>query len=98
MWGIPNQWVFIADIADPNVGSPSEGSGVVRLRNEATGPSSIASRGRVVNRVEKVDATDQDALMLEAIQQRASDIQSVQKVVFTTVPNPQLWHRDIIAD
>ena len=67
VWGIPNQWIFIADIADPNVGSPSEGNGIVRLRNEATGPSSIASRGRVVNRVEKVDATDQAALMLSLI-------------------------------
>ena len=96
VWGIPNQWVFIADIADPNVGSPSEGNGIVRLRNDSIGPSSISNRGRVINRVEKVDATTQDALHLEATQQRATDIQSVQKIVFNTVPNPQLWHRDII--
>ena len=96
VWGVPNQWVFIANIADPAAPSPSEGNGIVRLRNESDGPASIASRGRVINRIQQVDATDQAALQLEAERQRTADIQSVQKIVFQSVPSPQLWHRDII--
>lgn len=96
VWGIPNQWIFIADIADPAVAAPSEGNGVVRLRNESDGPSSIANRGRVINRIVQVDATDQAALQLEAERQQETDIQSVQKIRFKAVPSPQLWHRNII--
>lgn len=96
----PNRWVFYRTNnvdGDP----PIEGNGVYTFINQATGPTSLeARRGRVVSRVEGLEAADHDALVRQAEQKIAEDMLPQTRIPVQTAPNPLHWHFDrcTIAD
>ena len=96
VWGVPNQWIIIQNVAEDDTEIPEAGRGIVTYRNERDGPASIEARGREVNCVVFVDATDHAALELEAGKRIGNDSKLARRVEFYVSPQPTLWHATLI--
>lgn len=91
----PNRWVFVRNTTDGP--APVEGDGIYTYVNETVGDTSVAARGRVVSRVEFVDAADQAALEARAWVTIDADMRIPQKLSIPTFPNPLHWHFDKLS-
>lgn len=90
----PNRWVAIRsnNIDGP---APVEGNGLFTFVNQSLGPASVDARGgRVINRILRLEAADQAALVARAQQSIDADIRTNVLVKATTSPNPLHWHFD----
>lgn len=97
LFELPNRWVFIRD---NNVDGPApvEGDGIYTYVNESWGPASVDARaGRVVTRVERVDAADQGALIDRGWRTIDADLNMPWTIRARTGPNPLHWHFDRLA-
>lgn len=93
-WGVPNRWVFVRN---GTTTAPSEGSGVYTVENVTDGESSQTGRGRVINRVEFLDAVDQTALVAQGDEIVAADRRVVSTISMQVAPNPEHWHADRVT-
>ena len=93
-WGVPNRWVFVRN---GTTTAPSEGSGVYTVENVSDGESSQTGRGRVINRVEFLDAVDQTALEAQGDEIVAADRRVVSTISMQVAPNPEHWHADRVT-
>jgi len=91
----PNRWVFIRDDAGEAIGA--EGSGIYTVSNAAYGPTSIAGRGRTINKVERLQAASQAALVAQGDKIVAADIRVAASVDLSTQTNPEHWHDDVVT-
>lgn len=98
LFGVPNRWVFIRD--DPGGGLPVTGDGLYVVENVADGVTSQQARGRVITRVEQLQATSQATLISQGGRMVESDQRINRYVEFTSGPNPLHWHFDVyrVAD
>jgi hypothetical protein len=90
----PNRWVVYRqnDVDGP---PPVEGDGLYTWVNERQGDTSVEGRGgRVITRVEPVDAADQASLVALAEQLIDADLRLKTTIAVTTAPNPLHWHFD----
>lgn len=95
LFAVPNWWVFVRD--DPAQDAPSEGDGIYTVLNSTDGPTSISARGRVIRKVEYVDAADQASLVALGDQIVQRDRQPFAHLEFVAVPNPLHWHADSVT-
>ena len=95
-WGVPNQWIIIQNVAEGGTEIPEAGRGIVTYRNERDGPASVEARGREVNCIVFVDATDHATLELEAARRIGSDSKLARRVQLRVSPQPTLWHATLI--
>ena len=95
LFTIPNWWVFIRD--DPAQPAPVEGDGLYTVINAADGITSIASRGRTINKVVRLEAADQASLVALGNQIVQQDRQPSAHLEFSAVPNPHHWHADSVT-
>ncbi|MGW5556845.1 hypothetical protein ACWER9_06435 [Micromonospora sp. NPDC003944] len=88
----PNRWVFYQR---NNVEqAPVEGNGMYTYINQSTGPASVDARGRVISRVEGLDAADHAALIRQAQELIDADMRMPSTYSGTTALNPLHWHFD----
>lgn len=90
----PNRWVFVNDDAAT---LPTEGAGIYTVSNAADGPTSIAARGRTINRVVHLKAANQTALVTQADIIVAADKRVARTVELTAAPNPTHWHNEVVT-
>lgn len=95
LFAIPNRWVFVRD--DPSQPSPVEGDGIYTVINQTDGPTSVASRGRVITRLVRLDAADQSALIAQGNAIVQDDRQPLAVMRFTGVSNPLHWHDEAVT-
>jgi hypothetical protein len=91
----PNRWVFIRDDAGESVGA--EGSGIYTVSNTSTGPTSQAGRGRTINKIERLQATSQAALIAQGNAIVAADIRGAASIAVSVQTNPEHWHDDVVT-
>lgn len=90
----PNRWVIYRGNGIDGE-APAEGNGVVTWVNQAVGDTSVQARGgRVITRVEQVDAADQAALYAQAMQMIQADMDVPVTFEQPTAVNPLHWHLD----
>lgn len=97
LYEAPNRWVFIRnnDVDGP---APVEGNGIFTYINELVGETSVESRaGRIVTRIERIDAADQEALVNRAWVTIDADLRAPLLIRARTTPNPLHWHFDRIV-
>jgi hypothetical protein len=91
----PNKWVYVQTSERADDSPVSEGDGIYTYVNQSVGKTSVdARKGRIIVRVEPVDAVDQDALVARADQGISADMSLSAKVTVTTSPMPAHWHFD----
>ncbi|MFN2486669.1 MAG: hypothetical protein ABR609_08710, partial [Acidimicrobiia bacterium] len=95
LFSIPNWWVFIRD--DPAQPAPVEGNGLYTVINATDGISSIASRGRTINKVVRLEVADQASLVALGNQIVQEDRQPFAHLEFSAVPNPNHWHAEAVT-
>ena len=93
-WGVPNRWVFVRN---GTTTVPTEGAGVYTVENVTDGETSQTGRGRVINRVEFLDAVDQAALEAQGDEIVAADRRVVSTISMQVAPNPEHWHDDRVT-
>lgn len=91
----PNRWVFIRD--DPSLGVLEEGAGIYTVENQSDGATSIASRGRRITRVARLDAADQDSLVSQGNRMVENDKRVDVHVGMTVGINPEHFHFDVVS-
>ena len=95
-FGVPNQWVVV----DPNLAVegfwPVEGAGVVTVRNQSDGPTSIDQRGYVRTRRVQTEADSQAVLSEIALRESISDRRPSQQICATVTPVVDVWHGDVV--
>ncbi len=76
------------------------GDGLYVVENVADGVTSQQARGRVITRVEQLQATSQATLISQGGRMVESDQRINRYVEFTSGPNPLHWHFDVyrVAD
>lgn len=89
---VANWWRFIRQNMDT---TPIEGDGIYTVENEAVGPTSQLELGRVVRRVEWLDAADQAALVAQGDKIVAGDMGSVTTYRLRIDPLPAMWNADV---
>lgn len=89
---VANWWRFVRKNMDA---TPVEGDGIYTVENQGTGPTSQLELGRVVRRVEWLEAADQDALVAQGDKIVAGDMAAVTKYELTIDPLPAMWHADV---
>ena len=91
-WKTPNVWLGVADNPAQD-GIPTElNGGIYRVRNTRTGPTSIAARGREVNKIVTTNADNVASLIALVEQQAERDVSRVERCTVFCPPNPQFWH------
>lgn len=90
----PNRWVFVNDDA---AALPTEGAGIYTVSNAADGPTSIAARGRTINRIVHLSAASQTALVTQADIIVAADKRIARTVETSVGPNPTHWHNEVVT-
>ena len=106
-WSQPNQWIMIAQSADPNMPLPSgEGTTTtyVRTNNIPTSFGSFINRGRrLIRSVQSFSAVAESQTQLDqTFEQQArrrieEEIQGGDNIRFSMVPNPGFWHGDVFT-
>jgi hypothetical protein len=95
VWGAPNRWRFVRN--DMSV-APVETAGIYTTSNPDTGPSSIASLGRVVPApVVYLDATSQADLVTQGDRIKAAAMRTTEVLTLKTSPFPAAWHVDRVT-
>ncbi len=90
----PNRWVFVRQNNVDDV-SPIEGNGIYTYTNDYAGDTSVEARdGRIITKVEYVDAADHEALVRQAQITIDADMRVATTVRVSTSPNPLHWHFD----
>ena len=93
----PNRWVFVRQ-NDVDDATPVEGAGVYTYVNESVGDTSVQARGgRIVTKVEFVDAADQASLEARAQVTIDADMRIPTSLAVETFPNPLHWHFDKVS-
>jgi hypothetical protein len=93
----PNRWVFYWS-QDPSGAQPVEGAGIYTYVNQASGPTSVAARGRVITAPPlQVDAVDQASLVAQAQALIDADLRLGTTFEIGTAPNPLHWHFDRVT-
>lgn len=105
-WGTPNQWIMLAETADPDVPLPAgeeTTTTYVRTNLIENTFSSYQNRGRRIIRsvqtwatVAKSQQELDDKFEQQARRLIQEDIIGGDRVKFSMVPNPGLWHGDVI--
>jgi hypothetical protein len=94
---VPNRWVFYRTNTTEGV-TPVEGNGIYTYTNNAMGPTSVEARnGRVVTKVQGIDAVDQSALIASGQVTIDADRTVAAKLTLSTSPNPLHWHFDRVT-
>ena len=97
-WARPNQWVFVRDDPTPELDIPVPGDGLLTVRNESDGPSSIDARGgRVVTRIVRLDTADDTRFVTQADRIVEDDKAVAETLRVAVTPQPQLWHEDVVS-
>lgn len=91
----PNRWVFIRDDAGEAIGA--EGSGIYTVANATSGPTSQAGRGRTINKIERLQAASQAALIAQGDAIVAADIRLAASIDLSVQTNPEHWHDDVVT-
>ncbi|MFD6565397.1 hypothetical protein [Micromonospora profundi] len=90
----PNRWVFVRQNNVDDL-PPYEGNGIHTYQNDYAGETSVEARdGRVITKVEFVDAADHEALVRQAQITIDADMRVATTVRVATSPNPLHWHFD----
>jgi hypothetical protein len=91
----PNRWVFIR--SNPSGGATVAGNGIYEFENINSGPTSSSVLGRVVTKVERLEAASQADLVAQAtaIIERDSGLDAI--LDLSTGPNPLHWHFDVVS-
>lgn len=94
VWGVPNRWRFLRrDLLN----TPFEGGGQYTVDNVNDGPTSQVALGRIVPRVEWLDAADQASLIVQGDAIVATDRRVSATLKLTTGPLPIAGHFDVAA-
>lgn len=98
VYGMPNRWVFINGAFNDGTDQPVEGAGVFIYQNDTIGVGSVDARGgRVITRLETIDASSQEDLEASAMRSINSQMSVLLKYAVETGPNPLHWHFDVIS-
>jgi hypothetical protein len=93
----PNRWVFYWS-QDPSGAAPVDGAGLYTYVNQANGPTSVASRGRVITAApQQLDVVDQTALVAAAQSKIDADLRLATTIDMPVAPNPLHWHFDRVT-
>lgn len=93
VWDKANRWV---GVRRGMAVQPVEGDGIYTVDNAATGPSSIASLGKVRKKVMYVDAVDQAALVAQVERAKAEDMAATRTITLSVDPLPISGHLDVV--
>ncbi|MCX5066897.1 hypothetical protein OOJ91_13680 [Micromonospora lupini] len=93
IWDAPNRWVFYRR-NDIEAAPPVEGNGMYTYVNQSTGDTSVDARGRVITRMEGLDAADHASLVQQAQEKIDADMRLPTVYVPATAINPLHWHFD----
>lgn len=90
----PNKWIFYRGNGIDGE-TPTEGNGRFGWVNYRVGLTSVEARGgRIITRMESVDAADQAALYAQALQMIQNDMDVATVIDQPTSANPLHWHLD----
>lgn len=106
-WSQPNQWIMIAQTADPDVPLPSGNDTITTYvrtnKHVSESIGSYSERGRRLVRsvqswatVAKTQTELDDKFERQARRIIEEEIQGGHRIKFKMVPNPGFWHNDII--
>lgn len=89
---IPNWWRFVRTNMDT---TPTEGDGIHTIENLTDGPTSQTELGRVITKVEFLEAADQAALVAQATKIVAEDKAAVRTITLEVDPLPIMGFDDV---
>lgn len=92
-YSVPNRWVFYRS-NNQDQGTPVDGDGIYGYINQSVGDTSVDARGRVISKVQGMDAADHAALVTAAQSVIDADMHVAARFPMTTFINPLHWHFD----